>query len=564
MTPSSAQGSTAPATRLATWLVDELVARGVTDAVLCPGSRNAPLSFALAAEKGITLHTRIDERTAAFVALGIAKGSRRPAAVVTTSGTAAANLHPAVLEAAHAGVPLVALTADRPARHRGTGANQTTDQVRLFGDAASFVDLTEPDDDALAAVWLPDGPIHLNCQFDDPLIPEPRPVTPSPTRPNPTNVGPERRDPRSGRHNPTFVESGDQSGEPSPTPHPLPPGPRTVVVAGDDSGPPARVLAEQGGWPLLAEPSSGSRTGANPIRTYRLLLGTELGARIERAVVFGHPTLSRPVNQLLSRAEVEVISVRTKGRWPDRPFPVSAEHDQVSAEAPPPGGGWLDEWRQADRSLGTRLDAFVAEQTGLTPYDVASAVNAANPPGGLLFVGASNPIRDLDLMATAHPVGERRMVLANRGLAGIDGTLSSAIGAALGRPHSPRVIVYVGDVTFLHDSNALVIGPGEARPDLTIVVANDDGGSIFATLEQGDPAYAGSYEKLFGSPHGVDLASLCAATRTPHWRVTDRAELAHALASPNGGIEVIEAVIRRDNRRELDEQIRGLVISNKR
>jgi 2-succinyl-5-enolpyruvyl-6-hydroxy-3-cyclohexene-1-carboxylate synthase len=161
-------------------------------------------------------------------------------------------------------------------------------------------------------------------------------------------------------------------------------------------------------------------------------------------------------------------------------------------------------------------------------------------------------------MATAHPVGEHRMVMANRGLAGIDGTLSSAIGIALGRPHSTRAILYVGDVTFLHDATGLVIGPGEARPDLTIVVANDDGGSIFATLEQGAPAHASSYEKLFGSPHGVDLASLCAATRTPHWRVSDRAELRHALASPNGGIEVVEAVIRRDNRRDLDEAIRAL------
>ena len=159
-------------TTLATWLVDQLVDRGMSHAVLCPGSRNAPLSFALAADERVTLHTRIDERTAAFLALGLAKGSRRPVAVVTTSGTAAANLHPAVLEAAHAGVPLVALTADRPARLRGTGANQTTDQVRLFGDAASFADLTAPDVDALDAAWFPGGPVHLNAQLDDPLIPD--------------------------------------------------------------------------------------------------------------------------------------------------------------------------------------------------------------------------------------------------------------------------------------------------------------------------------------------------------------------------------------------------------
>jgi 2-succinyl-5-enolpyruvyl-6-hydroxy-3-cyclohexene-1-carboxylate synthase len=279
-------------------------------------------------------------------------------------------------------------------------------------------------------------------------------------------------------------------------------------------------------------------------------------------VVFGHPTLSRPVARLLGRADVEVISLRSRGRWPDRPYPVAAEHDAVeapaTAAAPETDDGWLEEWLAADRSLSSRIDALVAAEPGLTPYEVAAAVNAANPPGGLLFVGASNPIRDLDLMATAHPVGERRMVLANRGLAGIDGTLSSAIGAALARPHSTHATVYLGDVTFLHDLTALVIGPAEARPDLTIVVANDDGGSIFATLEQGGAAYASSYDKLFGTPHGVDLAALCAATRTPHWRVSDRAELEHALASPNGGLEVVEAVIRRDNRRELDERIRAL------
>ncbi len=536
MTRSPEQGST----RLASWLVDRLVERGVTDVVLCPGSRNAPLSFALVADDRVTLHTRIDERTAAFVALGLAKGSHRPAAVVTTSGTAAANLHPAVLEAAHAGLPLIAVTADRPARLRGTGANQTTEQVRLFGGAASFVDLTEPDEDALDSAWLPDGPVHLNCQFDAPLLP----------------VGPGRV----GEARPARLKAG-RVGPEHPLPgrevHALTTGPRTVVVAGDDAGPPARVLAENAGWPLLAEPSSGSRTGASPIRTYRLLLGTDLGARVERVVVLGHPTLSRPVAQLLARADVEVVSVRTRGRWPHRPFPVAAECDAVEV-AGTDDPAWLEEWRDADRRLGGRVDSFVAEQPGLTPYDVAAVVNAANPPGGLLFVGASNPIRDLDLMATAHPVGERRMVLANRGLAGIDGTVSSAIGAALGRPRSSRAIVYVGDVTFLHDANALVLGPHESRPDLTIVVANDDGGSIFATLEQGAPEHAGSYEQLFGTPHGVDLAALCAATRTPHWRVSDRAELQHALSGPAGGIEVVEAVIRRDNRRELDEALRSL------
>ena len=177
---------------------------------------------------------------------------------------------------------------------------------------------------------------------------------------------------------------------------------------------------------------------------------------------------------------------------------------------------------------------------------------------GLLFVGASSPIRDLDLMVAKYEVGGRRKVIANRGLSGIDGTVSSAIGAALGRPRTSRAIALMGDVTFLHDANGLVLGPDEPRPDLTIVVVNDDGGSIFAMLEQGEPQHGHAFERLFGTPHGVDLASLCAATRTPHWRVDNLAELEHALASPNGGVEVVEAVVGRQDRRSLDERIRAL------
>jgi 2-succinyl-5-enolpyruvyl-6-hydroxy-3-cyclohexene-1-carboxylate synthase len=530
------------ATSLARSVVRALLDAGLQHAVLCPGSRNAPLAFALrdAASAGLlALHTRVDERTAAFLALGIAKVSGRPAAVVTTSGTAAANLHPAVLEAAHAGVPLVAVTADRPASLRGTGANQTTDQVRLFGDAAVSVDVDRAADAVLevALGTLDRAPVHLNVQLTEPLVPD---------------------GPPSG-YDPVSVPDVTASGS-ARDPVVLPPGPRTVVVAGDDAGPRARLLAEAGGWPLLAEPSSGSRNGENPIRTYRLLLGTALGDRVERVVVCGHPTLSRPVTRLLSRDDVEVVSVRARGRWPARPFPVDAEHDAVtSAGADDPA--WLEEWRAADRLLGRRIDALLRDEPGLTPYDVAAEVNAAIPADGLLYVGASNPIRDLDLMALPYGAGQHHKVLANRGLAGIDGTLSSAIGATLARPRTARAIAYVGDVTFLHDLTALVIGPGEARPDLTIVVANDDGGSIFATLEQGAPEHAASYDKLFGTPHGADLGGLCTALRVPHLRVGSRAELAHVLASPNGGLEVVEAVVRRDNRRDLDARIRALAWS---
>ena len=520
-----------PSSTLAHWLLDQLAARGVSRIVAAPGSRNAPLSMALA-DGDFEVHVRLDERTAAFLALGMAKASRHPVAVITTSGTAAANLHPAVLEAAHSGVPLIAITADRPASLRGTGANQTTDQIRLFGTAASFADLREPDPDALDAAWLDDGPVHLNVQFSEPLVPDSDP--------------PHRDSPRR-----TSRISAPNTTRSSWT---IPRGPRTVVVAGDDSGREARQLAEAAGWPLLAEPTSGSRTGS-ALRSYRLLLERPLAEEIERAVVFGHPTLSRPVSRLLARDDVEVISVRARGRWPDRPSPVAAEYDAVGVDGVE-DGSWLARWQEADRAESARLDGLIAETGEFTAYDVAAEVSAALPPGGLLFVGASNPIRDLDLMAKPYPVGQRRFVMANRGLAGIDGTLSSAIGAVLARPHTTRAILYVGDVTFLHDLTGLVTGQLEERPDLTIVVANDNGGSIFATLEQGAPAYADSFERVFATPHGVDLGSICTGLRIPHWRVESRAELAHALASPNGGIEVVEAVVRRDNRRALDDAIR--------
>jgi 2-succinyl-5-enolpyruvyl-6-hydroxy-3-cyclohexene-1-carboxylate synthase len=520
-------------------VVEALLGAGVRQVVLAPGSRNAPLSFALhdAATAGaLTLHSRIDERAAAFVALGIAKSSHRPAAVVSTSGTAAANLHPAVIEAAHAGVPLVAVTADRPARMRGTIANQTADQVGLFGSSVvAAADVVDPLDLVETLAGLARGPVHLNVQLDDPLVPADR-FVPIVREPVAVDADPVE---------PLVLRNGSA----------------TVVVAGDDAGPMARLLAESANWPLLAEPTSGARNGSHVVRTYRLLLDTPLAERVERVVVIGSPTLSRPVQRLLSRDGLEVVACRPRGVWADRPHPVSLEHDGSFAAAAQDDAAWLDEWRGADRELAGRLDALVAAETDLTPYDVAAEVSAAIPAGGLLHVGASNPIRDLDLMARPYPVGERRLVIANRGLAGIDGTLSTAVGATLGRPHTTRAIAYVGDVTFLHDLTGLVIGPGEARPDLTIVVANDDGGSIFATLEQGAPDHAPAFDKLFGTPHGVDLASVCTGLRIPHWRVHDRAELAHALANPNGGIEVVEAVVRRDNRRALDERIRALAVS---
>jgi 2-succinyl-5-enolpyruvyl-6-hydroxy-3-cyclohexene-1-carboxylate synthase len=524
-------------------VVAALVASGVREIVIAPGSRNAPLSFAaydVAAAGLVRLHTRIDERSAGFLALGLTKvGSQ--AAVVCTSGTAVANLHPAMLEAAHAGVRLLAVTADRPARLRGTGANQTTDQVGIFGPLVTYVDLG-PDDAPVArtALGLGAGPLHLNVQLDEPLVPSDR-----------WDVSADLDLTIGHKRHPEAAE-GVRLG-----PIAVPAGPRTVVVAGDDAGPPARMLAEEARWPLLAEPTSGSRTGDSAIRTYRLLLGGPLAGEVERAVVFGHPTLSRPVTRLLQRSDVEVLSVPTRGAWPERPFPVDVHLDGRAVADAADDTDWFDRWKAADAATGRALDRLLAAEGEPTPYQVAGAVARALPPRGLLVVGASNPVRDLDLMVPRYDVGGRRKTIANRGLSGIDGTVSTAVGAALGRDSS-RSFALLGDVTFLHDANGLVRDAHDPEPDLTIVVVNDDGGSIFATLEQGAPEHADRYDRLFGTPHGVDLAALCAATRTPHWRVQSLPELEQAMASPNGGIEVVEVRVRRDNRRELDQRIRAL------
>jgi len=528
-------------TEVASAVVETLIAGGVEHVVLAPGSRSAPLAFALYdAQDRLTLHTRIDERSAAYLALGIAKTSRKPVPVVTTSGTATANLHPAVLEAHHSGVRLLALTADRPAALRGTNANQTTNQVELYGGAVRvFADVTDVEGavQALAEALQVRGPSHLNLQFEEPLVPlggraggealaEPPSIE---TRPG--DVAAELWDDR-----------------------------RTVVVAGDDAGMGARVLAEQHGWPLFAEPTSGSRTGEYAIRTYRLLLADEeLAGRIERVIVCGHPTLSRPITRLISRTDIEVVGVpgplgvTDPGHAVRRIVELGPPTDAPRVVTP-----WLEEWRARDAEVSAKLDAFLDAYDGLLPHHVARAVAQALPDEGLLVVGASNPIRDLDLVVPRYRVGGRRMVIANRGLAGIDGTIATAIGAAIGRPHSSRAFALLGDVTFLHDTNGLQVGPGEQRPDLMIVVVNDDGGSIFASLEQGAAEYAQSYEKLFGTPHGVDLAALCSAHGVAHRRVTSQADVEKVIATPAGGIEVVEAVVRRDDRRDLDAAIRRL------
>jgi len=535
------------ATRCARVIVEELITRGVREVVLAPGSRSGPLAYELfdADKIGLLrLHVRIDERSAAFLAVGLAKASESVVAVVTTSGTAVANLHPAVLEASHSHLPLMIISADRPGFMIFTGANQTTDQRSLFADhvraAAQLEDGLGP-----AKSWrfevarllvaaaglrsLDPGPVHLNVGFSEPLSPQPLALE---------------------SHPELVIESGVQPADPTR----LPTGPQTVVLVGDASpsvGAAALQAAAGAGVPLLAEPSSNARSGEQAIGTYRLLLTASLAEEIERVVVFGHPTLSRPVSRLLHRDDIELIMVSPYAGWVDPGTNATLVTSAVVCEAEDPE--WLRRWREADDQLRSQLDALVDRQTLFTGPAVAAVVWATLGERDTLVVGSSSPIRDLDLTR----ISERPpRVYANRGLAGIDGVVSTAVGVALAVERPCHALL--GDITFLHDSNGLILGPDEPRPDLRIVVANDDGGSIFATLEHGLPSHMGAFERVFGTPHGTDLAALARAGGASYRRAETPPELTEILLDPPLGIEVVEAVIDRRHRRTLHHDITAL------
>ena len=549
---------TAP--ELALRVLQQLWLSGVRDVVLAPGSRSAPFALALhAADRNgdLRLHVRVDERSAGFLALGLSTGSRRPVAVVTTSGTAVGNLLPAVMEAHHTGRRVVVVSADRPDRLRGTGANQTTDQAGIFGTFAPCHDLTagtSPDElgFVVGQACSRPGPTQLNVQLDGDLLPSD--ADPDTWWQRPDNSAPAD----SGR--PEARVSGVEPSVSVPTDgEVLRLGPRTVVVAGDEAGPAARLLAEAANWPLVAEPTSGARIGRQALRTGRLLLTTDLRDVVERVVVVGHPTLSRPVTNLISDSGVEVLAVRGRDGVATDPGRVARVLDVVPRVDGPDDAAWFDAWREADDLLSTLIDAGLAAPAGdpsrapggdgLAPLAVASVVGAAVAADTTLVVGSSNPVRDLDIMATPWTPHEHRFVVGNRGLAGIDGMVSTAIGIALGRPRAARSIAYLGDLTFLHDSNGLLTGRGQRQPDLTFVVLSDDGGAIFSTLEQGDRRYAGAFERVFATPHGTDLGALCAAHQTAYERIDDLGRLAAALDESPSGTRVLEVPVSRADRR---------------
>ncbi|ETK37574.1 2-succinyl-5-enolpyruvyl-6-hydroxy-3-cyclohexene-1-carboxylic-acid synthase [Microbispora sp. ATCC PTA-5024] len=541
-----------PATALATVLVDELVRCGVTDLVLAPGSRSAPLALAAHAESRLRLHVRIDERSASFLALGLAKRSERPVAVVCTSGTAAANFHPAVVEASEAGVPLLVLTADRPPELRGTGANQTIDQVKLYGSAVRwFAEIGVPEDrPGQVAYWrslvcrahqratgpADPGPVHLNVAFREPLVPD---------------------------GDATWCESleGDASGAwirarvapPASALH-IPPTRRGVLVVGDGAVNVRRYVAAAGmaGWPVLSEPTGGGRYGDHAISAYHFLLGDPEFAEAHRpdvVVTLGRPGLSRPLLSWLRRAQEHIVVAPDLTRWPDPTR--SATQVAQAVEIPIASGddAWLGSWRQADHAAREALDQ-VLDSHGLSEPRLARDLAELLPNGSLLFCGSSMPIRDLD-QAMRPRRGLRLM--ANRGASGIDGLVSSAMGAALA--HNAPAYALIGDLTLLHDQNGLILGPREPRPDLCLVVVNNDGGGIFSLLPQA--ALEAPFERVFGTPHGVDFAYLAAASGLPYTLVTEPEELSRALKGD--GVRLVEARTDRETNAAVHAAMRDAV-----
>ncbi|MFE7195189.1 2-succinyl-5-enolpyruvyl-6-hydroxy-3-cyclohexene-1-carboxylic-acid synthase [Microbacterium oxydans] len=543
-------------------LIAELVAQGVRDIVVSPGSRSQALALAAvrAADDGhLRVHVRIDERVAGFTALGIARETRVPAAVVCTSGTAVGNLLPAVMEAFHSGVPMLLLTADRPPELRGVGANQATLQEGLFrpwvrdaldapvpgeGDWAGLAERAvaasmgaREVESGLRGVA---GPVHLNLPTREPL---------------------------SGDLPSIELVQGEAPSGLKGEPFELDRSRRTVVIAGADAGPDAEEIAHAGGWPLIAEIVSGARFGRQVVHGYRRLLAREdLGGRIERVVVLGHPTLSREVAALLARQDVEIVAVRHGGEE------VNLNHRTrgVDAVAAAPGVAdreWLGEWMRASAAevvdlsedapdpealasadFAARREAVKAELDAVRrPLDrelLVDAVWRATWPHDRLVFGSSRLVRVADQVLG----GKKVPVHANRGLAGIDGTIATATGVAIssqaaGAPGITRVLL--GDLAFLHDVGALLLPPDETEPRLQVIVGNDGGGTIFDALEVASSARPGDLDRAFYTPHTVRLEHLALAYGWEYQRVTTRTALDQALTSPRGGRQIIEVPLAR-------------------
>jgi 2-succinyl-5-enolpyruvyl-6-hydroxy-3-cyclohexene-1-carboxylate synthase len=593
-----------PATDAAAALLGALVELGVRHVVLSPGSRSQALALVAAELESrgvIRLHVRIDERVAGFTALGIGRETGVPAVVVCTSGTAAANLLPAALEAHHAGVPLLLITADRPPELRGVGANQTTRQLGMFTPSTRLeADLPVPesvDDEgdaeeslmfrqvaadafsaALGAGTRAPGPVHLNAPFREPLAGDlPRWLGVPTAELTATDVvdqdaapAPEQaEDEPSGAlyQGGGGIGEADQPAEPDRLPHMLERGPRTIVIAGADAGADAETLAHLGGWPLVAEIVSGARFGRHLVHGYRgLLADPQLGGRVERAVVLGHPTLSREVAALLSDPEIEVLAVRGPGE-PLNLNGVTCAVDAIAVASGEPDREWLGAWLQASRAASVDLappapdvdglaSAVPAERLGAiqselaairAPLDRAALVDAvwrATWPHDRLVFGSSRIVR----VADAVLGGKKVPVHSNRGLAGIDGTVATATGIALAsqvddRPGVTRVLL--GDLALLHDVGALLLPPAEHEPRIQVIIGNDGGGTIFDGLEVAAVAPEAAMDRVLYTPQSVRIEQLALAYGWEYVRITTRSALDQALTSPVGGRQLIEVPLPR-------------------
>ena len=549
--PPTSSGS--PASTFSSALLESFVALGVGDVVLSPGSRSQALALAAAALEAagrLTLHVRIDERVAGFLALGLAVESGRPVLVITTSGTAVANLHPAVLEAHHSGVPLIVLNADRPEELRGIGSNQTTDQPGIFGSAVDRVwDVAAPtgeDGEAERALDLAHaamtaahyGPVQLNLAFREPL--------------SSSIVGDLASTARSALASQRSDASPIAPARSSTTVIPV--GPNTVVIAGHGAGEHAEEAARALGAPLFAEVSSGAHFGPNLVVAWRELL-TEpgFGDAITRVVVFGHPTLSREAPALIQREGVETIVMRTPGVENYNPgHVVAAFVDGVEADgSAEENRAWVGRWVTSSRRLLEQHDAPDIEiataddpksqaafgravlaglRAPVSRRSLVESVWRMTWPHDRLVFGASRLIREADRVVP----GKKIRVHANRGLAGIDGTISTGIGIALAAGGTGVTRVLLGDLAALHDAGGLLFGVGETRPRIQVIVGNDGGGTLFDSLEVAATADSAAFDRVLLTPQQVSLESLASAYGWEYRHVANRGELEEALSASNG------------------------------
>jgi 2-succinyl-5-enolpyruvyl-6-hydroxy-3-cyclohexene-1-carboxylate synthase len=565
--------------RFALTLVDELARAGVTDACLAPGSRSAPVALALAEHPGIAVHVHLDERSAAFFALGAAKRSGRPAVLLCTSGTAAANLHPAVLEADHARTPLLVLTADRPPELRGTGANQATDQLKLYGQAVRwFCEVGVPGDGPAAGrywrslasrAWAeasgpPAGPVHLNLAFADPLVPT---GPPAPAAGGWPRLGGAPAPGRPGGAPWTAAPPGVRAAAPGDVTalaEAVRANPRGVLIAGwgSDLDPGAvDAFAAASGWPVLADPLSGSRRGPAAVSTYDGLVRAPRFAAAHRptlAVRVGAAPTSKALTAWLDESIGQVVVDPSAG-WldPGRTAILRLTADPTAllaatatllaahgpapwrgTDGPAPGslppGPWLPEWLGAERAAREAIDGLLDEWAEPFEGRVARDLVGWMPAGGTLVVGSSMPVRDVD--AFARPREGLRFV-ANRGLSGIDGFVATALGVAAAGDEP--VAALCGDLALLHDASGLLGAAGRPR-GAVLVVCDNDGGGIFSFLPQAELP-GDLFEPLFGTPHGLDLTALAAAARVPARVVEKAADLVPALdaALAGGGTELV-------------------------